>query len=351
MTFAEVAEWGLQTGLVVSLLIGLVLIIRRPFARYFGAGAAYALWLLPAIRLFLPTMTVPFLRRPAPPPLAETGALTPFDLTPTVKITNDPSIISDPAVLIGSPNGAILPSGESVVASDPVTNFDPSSVFEASLADPNTTSDLLSTLSGLSIWTIGAIIWLSVAVLWFAFQLIRQRAFMDRMRRDSVPAGDSLAAPIEQAQGALRLRRLPDIRLSDSVSGPMVTGVSRPLIFLPHDFETRFNEQQQVFALVHEMAHIKRGDLWVALATLSFRALFWPNPLVHFAAHKMRVDQEAACDASVVATTGGEAATHSYAETLVHAAKSAHPSRPNVPLGLALSETKINDPHLEGDQK
>ena len=34
----------------------LVLAVRRPVARLFGAGAAYALWLLPALRLVLPPM-------------------------------------------------------------------------------------------------------------------------------------------------------------------------------------------------------------------------------------------------------------------------------------------------------
>lgn len=340
MTVAEVADWGLQTGLVVSCLIGLVLIIRRPFARYFGAGAAYALWALPVLRLFMPTITVPFLRRPAPQPLSEAGQLTPpLDVTPTVKV------VSDPSIAMTSQGAAQVPPAEPMSISDPSSMLDVTTV-----ADSSSTSGLLSVFSELSIWTTGVIIWLSVAVLWFAFQLIRQRTFMARMRCVSVPAGDQLAAPIEQARHALALRRLPDIRLSSTVSGPMVTGVCRPLILLPHDFETRFNAQQQIFALIHEMTHIKRGDLWVALATLSFRALFWPNPLVHFAAHKMRIDQEAACDASVVAITGGDSVTHSYAATLVHAAKSAQFSGTKVPLGLALSEANANDLNSEGDR-
>ena len=34
----------------------LVLAIRRPFAAFFGAGPAYALWLLPALRLVAPPL-------------------------------------------------------------------------------------------------------------------------------------------------------------------------------------------------------------------------------------------------------------------------------------------------------
>ena len=48
-----------------SLLLALVLLIRRPVARHFGARAAYALWLAPALRLFMPPL--PDLGPPAAP--------------------------------------------------------------------------------------------------------------------------------------------------------------------------------------------------------------------------------------------------------------------------------------------
>lgn len=309
MTLADVADWGLQTGLVVSFLIGLVLIIRRPFARYFGAGAAYALWLLPALRLFMPTLTVPFLRRPVPERLE----------------TISPA------------------SGSRVYSLSPET---PANIP----ADPALFVDTVSLIPSVSPWAILAAIWLSVAVTWFTFQLVRQQVFVTRMRHSSAEVSERFEVRVESAKEIVGLSRRPEIRLSRAVPGPMVTGLIRPLILLPQDFEVRFNSEQQVFALVHEMAHIKRGDLWVALATLGFRALFWPNPLVHFAAHKMRIDQEAACDASVVARTGGAETTHSYAQTLVHAARTSKQSGQKTPLGLAFSEAETKQKFSIGDE-
>ena len=40
-------SWLIDTLLGVTLLMLIVLAVRRPVARYFGAGWAYALWLLP----------------------------------------------------------------------------------------------------------------------------------------------------------------------------------------------------------------------------------------------------------------------------------------------------------------
>ncbi len=47
--------WG-DTMLTTALLVLAVLLIRKPFARHFGPGLAYSLWLIPALRLVLPPL-------------------------------------------------------------------------------------------------------------------------------------------------------------------------------------------------------------------------------------------------------------------------------------------------------
>jgi beta-lactamase regulating signal transducer with metallopeptidase domain len=49
-------SWLIDTLLGVTLLMLLILAVRRPVARFFGAGWAYALWLLPPLRLVLPPL-------------------------------------------------------------------------------------------------------------------------------------------------------------------------------------------------------------------------------------------------------------------------------------------------------
>jgi beta-lactamase regulating signal transducer with metallopeptidase domain len=52
-----VTDWLLGTLLATSGLIVLVLMIREPVRRNFGARVAYGLWLIPATRLLMPTLT------------------------------------------------------------------------------------------------------------------------------------------------------------------------------------------------------------------------------------------------------------------------------------------------------
>jgi len=285
MSAAAIIDWALQTGLAVSALIILVLLIRRPFAKIFGAGATYALWLLPAIRLIMPDITLPAFGKRFP------------DIVPSFRPVQ-------PDTTIG-------------------------------LA-PETMAQTTATLNP---WPMIIGLWLGVAVIWFIWQILQQRNFMQKLKVETSPAPAGLSGAIFKAMKELNLKKRPAIRLAQDASGPMVTGVGRPLIILPETFTTAFTPAQQHFALVHEMAHIKRRDLWVALGVLAFRALNWPNPLIHYAAHKFRADQEAACDAYVLGKIGGgDETTHSYAETLIHAAKSGT-SRAKAPLGLALMDT------------
>jgi beta-lactamase regulating signal transducer with metallopeptidase domain len=52
-----VIDWLTGTLLATSGLILLVLLIREPVRRHFGARVAYGLWLIPAARLLMPTLT------------------------------------------------------------------------------------------------------------------------------------------------------------------------------------------------------------------------------------------------------------------------------------------------------
>lgn len=63
--------WLLETMFAATLLMLLVLALRRPAAFFFGAGWAYALWLLPVLRIVLPPLHlfgsgIPSLPMPVP---------------------------------------------------------------------------------------------------------------------------------------------------------------------------------------------------------------------------------------------------------------------------------------------
>ncbi len=93
-----------------------------------------------------------------------------------------------------------------------------------------------------------------------------------------------------------------DIAIARTTVGcPALVGAWRPRIVLPADFEQRYSGDERVLILAHERNHRVRGDAQINALAALMRSVFWFNPLIHFAAPRLRFDQELACDANVLA--------------------------------------------------
>lgn len=90
-------------------------------------------------------------------------------------------------------------------------------------------------------------------------------------------------------------------RIGTASTEPCVSGLWRPSILLPRDFRHRYDRRERRLVLAHEIAHLRRGDVYANALAALLRALFWFNPLLHIAVPRFRLDQELACDARVLA--------------------------------------------------
>ena len=106
-------------------------------------------------------------------------------------------------------------------------------------------------------------------------------------------------------------------------AGPAVIGVLRPRIVTPDDFAARYTPRERLVVLAHEETHIARQDSRINAAVALVRCASWFNPLVHLFAQTLRIDQELACDAQVVAAHPN--ARRSYAEAMLKTQLAARP--------------------------
>ena len=293
---------GLQTSLAVAILFALVLIVRRPFARSFGAKAAYALWLLPVARLFMP---------PLPSSLSLFGMLAPR--TPAA----EPHALMTDRVIAHAPPAASTPDLSAIPLAPSVTEVSASAAPVAT--EPGLLSGLVSALPGLvlPVWLLGMALMLGLA--WR-----RQAVFHGLIRVDSSEASDAVRETAHEIAATLNVRRPFEVRTSLLNGSPLVTGLFRPVILLPEWFEADYSPREQRDALTHELMHVKRGDLFALQAAQIVLALQWFNPLAYLAIRAFRVDQEAACDADVL--RAGTSSAFSYGRTLVKAARLAGPA-------------------------
>ncbi len=131
---------------------------------------------------------------------------------------------------------------------------------------------------------------------------VRRWSDTSALVRTSTPAGADVDARARDLAARLALRRVPAVRVSDRIETPLVTGLFRPVVLLPGERFTALSDRQREMALCHELAHLKRADLWLGCVPALAERLFFFHPLAHFVAREYSVAREAACDAAVVET-------------------------------------------------
>ncbi|MFC1763727.1 M56 family metallopeptidase [Planctomycetota bacterium] len=95
------------------------------------------------------------------------------------------------------------------------------------------------------------------------------------------------------------LAHCPRIIITDRIVVPAVTGMFRPVLLMPAGFLAQLHRKDAEHMLLHEFAHIKRGDLIVHGIYMMLQVVYWYNPLLWLASRQMHHLRELCCDATV----------------------------------------------------
>lgn len=241
---AELVELLIRANLFTALAVLVVLSARIPVRRLAGARAAYALW--------------------AAVPLAGLASRLPQAAAPV------PIVIEAPAALAPALSWVEADDPAPVTLAAPAVEAPPAAAAAAFSLPPPDRTMMLALL-----WALGAAAGLGLAA-WRHRRMMRDLGVLTR-REDGV-----LQA---QAAGV----------------GPAVLGVVAPRIIVPSDFDDRFAAEERAVILDHERTHLSAGDAQINGLIVLLQCLCWFNPLIHLAAHQARLDQELACDQTVLA--------------------------------------------------
>ncbi len=271
-------SWAIEALIASTILMLVVLVLRAPVRREFGANVAYLLWVLPVARLLLPPMPGEWQWSRLFAPVVDRLANTQIAAGVLNGAHASPAIIEQAAMRAEITTSA----GIADVLMVPPIIVEQGAPIAVLL---------------LGFWAIGALSFIG-------WHLIRYHMFVRSI--------------VRQAEATM----LDGVRMieTDAATGPLAFGIWRKYVAFPRDFRERYDREEQALALAHELTHHARGDLianWVALVVL---ALHWFNPLAWRAFRAFRADQEMACDARVLAGRSA-ALTHAYGRAIV---KSAH---------------------------
>jgi beta-lactamase regulating signal transducer with metallopeptidase domain len=157
------------------------------------------------------------------------------------------------------------------------------------------------------------LIWLS-GVLFFAARFGRQMLFARGLvRRATKIARGELDAILADAKATLAVRVDVNVRESSEIDIPIATGIARPTILLPA-YSNEWDSSELRTVLLHELAHVKRADIWACSAAMIACGLNWFNPVVWLLSELATRDAELAAD-DLVLRSGVRPS--SYADTLL----------------------------------
>ena len=154
------------------------------------------------------------------------------------------------------------------------------------LAISPTTHQILITLWGVC----------AAAVL--AWKFVRFAGFRRRLRQAGlVEPGADTQLLLQNCRQKLGVRKPVQLWISSAAPGPFATGLLHPRIVLP---DRAFSQRELQYILLHELTHIKSGDLWVRWISMLAAAVHWWNPVIYLWNRKMVELSEESCDERVV---------------------------------------------------
>jgi bla regulator protein BlaR1 len=115
------------------------------------------------------------------------------------------------------------------------------------------------------------------------------------------------------------------IARSSHIHSPILIGLFQQILVIPEDFETLYTPEQQQLIISHEVCHFSQHHMWTNQLALLLLALFWFNPLAWRAYAAFRQDQEHSCDQVVLARKQTQSRIQ-YCKALVLAAETSPPN-------------------------
>lgn len=271
----------LECTLTMTALSCLLLALTPLLERRYSPRCLYALWLVVLVGFAVPV-------RPGDAPQAMTVTLHAPEAMSAASLQT-----ASPEARDGTPEGEQAPTRAQAGEA------------RAPSAAPRMTLSPVQT--AFAIWLLGAAVWLAAAA-------VAHARFLRTVRRwgRSVGEKEPLDA-LARAKARAGVRRHVWLRRCPAVASPMLVGVLRPVILLP---DTALAGPALELVLLHELHHLRRGDIPVKLLLVLVRGMHWFNPIMHWVDRALAYHCEASCDAWVVRGADLDARQY-YSETLI----------------------------------
>ncbi len=290
-----------------SVLLLLGALAANFFARRSAAAHRHFIWTL----LMTGLLALPAL-----------SALLPWRLPILPAVPSGPAVGTTAAARQQFP-AAEAAAGPAVAEATPLASAGVTSM-QPQAAQPRSEPRLQPRDAALLLWIAGLIV--------IGLRLLLSIAALLRLLRGAREITDP-AFQLALARAADQLAVRAPVRLLESPRAtiPMTFGLRRAVIVLPPEARDWPAELRDV-VLLHEVAHIRRGDAQGNIISQLVCAFYWFHPLVWGAARRMRIEAERACDDLVLRAGAPPSAYAAHLLSMVQAVATSRAPAFAVPL-------------------
>jgi|GEM_PF-751727 len=324
----RIIQLVLETSLLMSGSVLVLLLFSKLFASKTRPALRHLCWIIVAVGLLVPfrpavlTFTLPqgsALQQIEAVPY--NGAFD-FEWTPAPSIIM-PYMAERPAYPAYPIHAPTVESMETINIVDALTmetaEAMPIAYYLEAEAAKHTASPTMLTKMHEIIWQLLFVIWAVGAVGFVLFYAIQHLHFIRKSKRGSY---EITSGPLYNMfilmRCAVGIQRKVRLMVNTDITVPIMYGFFRPVILLPEYLLNADNVQQRLIIL-HEMLHIKRGDILTRLLYFTAAVVHWFNPLVRLMNRVALDESEKACDDAVLRHSDDETRAQ-YTNILLNAA-------------------------------
>ena len=264
---SAVLQWLCLSLLYGTLLVGVAWLLLKTVFRRTGAAFAGAIWTIVLIKFVVPT-----------------GPDWSFSLATGIEALAGPIRWAAPGL------------AETAAQDDLNGTIEYIALIETEAAD--STEPIRATVAPASdsIWPLGPTIAILYLVIVAAMMSIRLRQYRRVMRRCRAlpPADEQTKAVVESICRRMGARRVPDLRLGEEAPAPFIVGMWRPMLILSGRHLADPDELEAI--ILHEIAHLRRGDILVRYLQCLVGTLLFFWPVVAWVNRRIDLAREHACD-------------------------------------------------------
>ena len=217
----------LLCNLVITILLGLILSVKKIFKKHLTISSQYHLWYI-----FVCAAIIPFIPLKSIPPAS---------LLQRIQYLFYPEAASTLGSSVKPLDNAALPAQLGI--SDFAASYD---------------SSALSQLNSIfiSIWIIGCLI----TTLYFAYHIIKIYSIRKSAYLISEENEPDLYRQYSECLNELRIRRKVSLYASCNISSPVSYGLLHPRVIIPQDMDILLSDEDVRFIFLHELLHYRHKD-------------------------------------------------------------------------------------------